>query len=225
MTATVQILKVTHQDVVIKITGAAGDTASVALSDLIPYGPQNYGVGKLTTSTGSDSVIGIGTSFTSDWVGAKLYSTVYDTELLTYTYIGTVDSVDDSETITLTDNAAVDLTAENFFVAWPSQQEVMGGTLRANITGFTWTGQPAGYIEISRNSVVIADLVTDNPNQFDFTGQMMVSDSVENDQDIDVSFVDAAGQLWLRVHKVTGYATRIQPEQFGSHDDPSIITG
>ena len=93
------------------------------------------------------------------------------------------------------------------------------GTQLVNISAVQWTGAAGGIITISRNSVVIMTLQANASGNLDMTGQEMIPDSVENDSDIVVTISGAQAECWLRLRKVAGYNTKIQPEQYGIYDD------
>lgn len=94
------------------------------------------------------------------------------------------------------------------------------GTQEVQITGVTWSGASSGVVTITRNSVTIMTLLcTGGPGHLDFTGEEMIPDSIENDQNIVVTISGAQAECWLRLRKSAGYNTKIQPEQFGIYDD------
>ena len=97
--------------------------------------------------------------------------------------------------------------------------QAASGTQRVNIAGVTYTGAASGVITISRNSVVIMTLLANTNGNLDFTGQDMIPDSVGNDQDIVVTISGAQAECWLRLKKVEGYVSKIEPEQFGIYDN------
>lgn len=104
----------------------------------------------------------------------------------------------------------------------PSTQVLDGSTQTVNITGVTWTGATGGVISISRNSVVIMTLLAETSGELDFGGQDMVPDTIQNISDIVVTISGAQAECWLKLRKVGGYKTTVEPEQFGSHDDPTV---
>ncbi len=96
------------------------------------------------------------------------------------------------------------------------------GTPKVNIVGVTWTGAPTGVVTIVRNSVTIMTLQADAAGSLEFNGQMMIPDSINNSSDIVVTISGAQAECWLRLRKIEGYQTTIEPEQFGSHDNPAV---
>jgi len=97
-----------------------------------------------------------------------------------------------------------------------------GGTPTVNIVGVTWSGAIGGVITITRNSVTVMTLVADNPGQLDFAGQGMVPDTINNTNDIVVTIGTNQAECWLKLRKVAGYQTTIEPEQFGPYDNQTL---
>lgn len=96
-----------------------------------------------------------------------------------------------------------------------------GAVKKVDIAAVTWTGHYDSIITISRNGVVIMTLPSTGANFLNFNGQDMPCDNIENESDVDVSIAGAQGEVWLRLRKVAGYRTTIEPEQFGPYDDPT----
>lgn len=121
------------------------------------------------------------------------------------------------------DSATISLS--NDIVA--SGQELTGllsspPAIAVNITGLVWTGDTNGIITITRNSVVVATLQANAAGSLEFNGQSMIPDSTENWADLVVTISGAQAECWIKLRKVSGYRTTIEPEQFGSHDDPTV---
>jgi hypothetical protein len=102
----------------------------------------------------------------------------------------------------------------------PTGQVLDGATQTVNIVGVTWSGAAAGVVTISRNSVVIMTLTSSG--QLDFTGQNMTPDTIENASDIVVTISGGQAECWLRLRKVGGYKTTVEPDQFGIYDNPAV---
>lgn len=100
----------------------------------------------------------------------------------------------------------------------------VAGTPAVNIVGVSWTGATLGIITIVRGGVTVMTLQSDAAGNLDFSGQMMIPDTIGNTSDIVVTISGAQAECWLRLRKVAGYQTTIQPEQFGSYDDPTSAT-
>jgi hypothetical protein len=93
---------------------------------------------------------------------------------------------------------------------------------RVNIVGVTWTGDNGSVITIKRNNVTIMTLQANASNQLDFGGQLMVPDTIANNNDIVVSISGGQAECYLKLHKVGGYRTTIEPEQYGPYDNPDV---
>jgi len=104
-----------------------------------------------------------------------------------------------------------------------SSQALDGATQTVNIVGMVWTGATDGIIELTRNSVVVATLQANAAGALDFTGQMMMPDTIQNTSDIVVTISGAQAECWLRLRKVSGYASKIETAQFGAHDNESVV--
>ena len=114
--------------------------------------------------------------------------------------------------------ATIDLSAD--LVA--AGQALDGSTQKASITGVTWTGAADGVVTITRNSVVIMTLQANAAGMLEFVGQSMIPDNIEEASDIVVTISGAQAECWLKLRKVSGYKTTVEPEQFGSYDDPTV---
>lgn len=109
--------------------------------------------------------------------------------------------------------------------------QVLGatGAQSVSITGVTWTGNTDGVITISRGNVgasgatgIVMTLQANAAGQLDFAGQAMIPDPLGSTADISVAISGAQAECWLKLRKVAGYTTTVEPEQFGSHDDPTV---
>ena len=103
----------------------------------------------------------------------------------------------------------------------PTGQALDGGTQTINIVGVTWTGAADGIVTITRNSVVVMTLQANAAGALEFNGQMMLPDTIENTSDVVVTISGAQAECWLRLRKVGGYKTTVEPEQFGIYDNPA----
>lgn len=101
-------------------------------------------------------------------------------------------------------------------------QALDGATQTVNIVGVTWTGAPTGVITITRNGTTVMTLQADAAGALEFNGQMMLPDTIANTSDVVVTISGAQAECWLRLRKVGGYKTTIEPEQFGIYDNPAV---
>jgi hypothetical protein len=115
-------------------------------------------------------------------------------------------------------NISTDILAANQIV-YP-----VGGTPVANIIGFQWSGEPGAVYRVNRGGVRVASLLADNGNFMDFV-ELFPSENTNNTSDISVTIADAAGtavkqgELWIRIRKVSGYASKIETAVYGVYDD------
>jgi hypothetical protein len=102
-------------------------------------------------------------------------------------------------------------------------QALDGDTQTVNIAGLVWTGATDGIIQITRNSVVVATLQSNAAGGLDFTGQMMIPETINNTSDIVVTISGAQAECWIRLRKVGGYATKVETATFGAYDDETRV--
>jgi hypothetical protein len=114
--------------------------------------------------------------------------------------------------------ATIDLSAD--LVA--TGQVLDGATQKVSITGVNWAGAPDGIVTITRNSVTIMTLQANAAGMMYFDGQSMIPDNIEEASDIVVTVSGAQAECWLKLRKVSGYKTTIEPEQFGPYDNPAV---
>jgi hypothetical protein len=114
--------------------------------------------------------------------------------------------------------ATIDLSAD--LVA--AGQVLDGDVQKVSITGVNWTGASDGIVTIARNSVTIMTLQANAAGMMYFDGQSMIPDNIEEASDIVVTVSGAQAECWLKLRKVSGYKTTIEPEQFGPYDNPAV---
>jgi hypothetical protein len=115
--------------------------------------------------------------------------------------------------------ATIDLSADLL----AASQSLDGDTQTVNIAGLVWTGATDGIIQITRNSVVVATLQSNAAGGLDFTGQMMIPETINNTSDIVVTISGAQAECWIRLRKVSGYATKVEYATYGSYDDETRV--
>jgi hypothetical protein len=99
----------------------------------------------------------------------------------------------------------------------------VGGNVVANIIGFQWAGEPGAIYKIDRNGVRVASLLADNGNFMDFV-ELFPSEPTENGSNISVTIVDkdgaaVQGEVWIRIRKVSGYASKTETAVYSVYDD------
>jgi hypothetical protein len=85
--------------------------------------------------------------------------------------------------------------------------DVVSGTPTVNIAAVTWTGTAAGVITITRGGVVVMTLNSGASGFLDFGGQIFPPDPTGNTSDIVVTISGGQAECWIRLRKVSGYAT------------------
>lgn len=117
---------------------------------------------------------------------------------------------------TATIDLAVDILA--------STQALDGSTQRVNIIGITWSGGEGGTIDINRNNVRVATLPSGAANTFTFDGQTLPPESTQNTSNIVVNVTAAIqGEVWIKLRKVSGYASKIETAQFSVYDNTTVV--
>lgn len=96
------------------------------------------------------------------------------------------------------------------------------GSQSVSIVGVSWSGAADGVITITRNSVVIMTLQSNSTNTLLFDGQTMPPDAINSTHNIVVTISGAQCECWLKLRKLSGYQTTVEPEQFGPYDNPSV---
>jgi hypothetical protein len=115
--------------------------------------------------------------------------------------------------------ATIDLSTD--LVA--STQALDGETQTVNIVGLVWTGATNGIITLTRNSVVVATLQANAAGSLDFGGQQMIPETINNTSDVVVTISGAQAECWVRLRKVSGYATKVEYATYGAYDDESRV--
>ena len=114
--------------------------------------------------------------------------------------------------------ATIDLSAD--LVA--AGQVLDGDVQKVSITGVSWTGASDGIVTITRNAVTVMTLQANAAGMMYFDGQSMIPDNIEEASDLVVTISGAQAECWLKLRKVSGYKTTVEPEQFGSYDNPAV---
>jgi hypothetical protein len=98
------------------------------------YSKNKYGVGTITTTSGSLVTTGTGTSFRSRMSeGDRIYDT-------SNTFIGTIAAINSNTNLTLTANAAAVVTNSNFYYTSPAQFSVVFGNEFGNTASQQYNG-------------------------------------------------------------------------------------
>ena len=101
--------------------------------------------------------------------------------------------------------------------------ETLGATQKVSIIGVQWTGTTDGVISVVRNGVTIMTLNCGAAGALEMTGQTMIPDTIEDSSDIVVTLAGTATELWLRLHKNSGYTSGVETSEFGQYDNPNAV--
>jgi hypothetical protein len=209
MAITKTIVKNTTLEAVVKVYGAAG-SVTIALTDLVSSN-QRYltalSISNLSGGTGYTAGFSKGVATTGgSGSGCKVNITVNSAGVITSVTIndgGSNYTVNDTLTIS-TGNA--DAT---FRVA------TISPILRANLAGAQFMGLLVSTVNVTRNSISIWDINSDDTAQFDLSGSGFM-DTIQNDKDIVVTLT-GTNQIYLVIRKVQGYAPAKLDEQLGPY--------
>lgn len=140
---------------------------------------------------------------------SKVVQLVTDTEA--------VVKISGKDTAPVTIDIAADILAANQIV-YP-----VGGTPTATIIGFQWAGEPGAIYKIDRNTTRVASLLADNGNFMDFV-ELFPPENTQSTSNITVTIVNSAGasvqgEVWIRIRKVSGYASKTETAQFSIYDN------
>lgn len=205
------VLKLTNKEAVVKIT----DTQTISLKTDLKGSNERVNqvstFGSLVGGTGYSDAEGVpttggtGTGLTVDIVtdGGVITAVTLNNRGNGYAV---------SDVITITTGGADATITVTALTAESSPQVV-------RISKLYWTGPASGTIVVTRNSVNIATIKAEFSGELDFQGFV---DSIQDDKDIVVT-ISGDCQLWIVLHKVSGYAQTFEPEIYGSHDSISLV--
>lgn len=91
-----------------------------------------------------------------------------------------------------------------------------------NIAGVTWVGESDATITVERGDETVLSLSCVGASELDFTGQDVPPDTVENTEDLKVTFT-GVGQLYIKLRKVSGYLNQVENATYGAYDDPTRV--
>lgn len=216
MPVTKTLLKSATQECVVKVAGTAAASTITLATDLLV--PNPVPTGTIVTNSASTTVTGVNTGFLTLFgsgttsAGVALFSAAN-------VYIGLIATVTTDTALTLAGNAAITLGTTS---AYKVAAGVDGSTQTVNIVSVCWSGANNGIIEISRNSVIIMTLQANAAGSFEFGGQLMIPDNIENTKDIVITVSGGQAELWMRLRKVSGYKVSTELANFGSYDNPLV---
>jgi hypothetical protein len=95
---------------------------------------------------------------------------------------------------------------------------------KVNILSMIVTGATGGSAIISRNAVNLYHLQANVGQPMDLIAFGGVSDSTLNDQNITVTTSGAETQVILKLRKLSGYQSMVQPAEYGIYDNTGSTT-
>jgi hypothetical protein len=97
----------------------------------------------------------------------------------------------------------------------------IGGTPDATIVFVAWANSPGAsdQVTITRGGTQILQLYQNG--QLDFGGNGGFADNIGSGSDLVVTSVGTA-QLYVTLRK-SGYISSVEPEKFGSYDNPAVV--
>lgn len=140
----------------------------------------------------------------------------------------TILKLTESEVIAKVSGIGTETVTFDLGVDFLSTTQELVTTPKVTIINVQWSGEPGGIIKIDRGGTRIMSLLHDNGNYMDFCGTLFPPESINDTDNIDVSIVDAdgnavQGELWLRLRKVDGFASKIETAIFGIYDDLNAV--
>jgi len=100
-------------------------------------------------------------------------------------------------------------------------EELDGSTQKVNIVSMLLPGLPGGIATVKRNNEELWHISVDSAVLIDMQTLGCVSDNINNTSDINVTLSVAKCELIMKLRKVSGYKTKIQPEQYSIYDNPA----
>lgn len=210
--AIIDFQRVTHQEVVVKVSGAGGDSGTITLNtDLFTHGQTAYGAGTIAAVASTTATL-TGATWSLGIVGARLYRP--DTKAL----LGTVVTRTNDTQVVLDTSITYSGT---YGISYRSD-ELDGEVQTAPIVSAMYAG--TSVITVTRDSVQVLTLNAAAANGKLDVGTLMGPDKQKDTKDITVAFVGAStySQVWLKLRKVGGWKTRIETAYYGAHDDETV---
>ncbi len=100
-----------------------------------------------------------------------------------------------------------------------STTQIVSGSPKVAIAFLSWT--TPDNITITRNATEVYKLYT-NTGEFDLGGNGGMLDVTQGTSDIAVT-IPTGGVIFLTLRKLSGYTSKIEPHQFGSYDNTTVV--
>ncbi len=213
MAARVDFQKITPQEVVVKISGIDGDTATISLAeDLFPQGQIALRQGIISVT--GDAVTGTGTAFAEVMEGGKLYDGT------TGAFLGVIDNVASATAMTLAEASTDDY--DGVYGTSYKTQVLDGDVQTVSIVSALFTGTGVATIERGEDETTLTLNATYAAGVLEF-GSMMIPDRHGETEDIDITIAEGPTQIWLKLRKVGGWSNTIETAYYSSHDDETVV--
>lgn len=213
MAVSVVYQRITQAEAIVKISGGAGDSATIDLDvDLFAHGGIALGTGTVV-SAGSTTLTLTGATWSLGVVGAKIYRS--DTGAL----LGIV-ATRSSDTVVLLDTSTT--YSGTYGIAYRAD-ELDGSVQTVPIVSFMYVGTGVATVTRNTEQILTFNAVGGEGGVQELTSEMGPDKSQET-HNITVAFTgaDSRTHVWLKLRKVGGWKSRIEPGTYGAHDDPSV---
>jgi arginine repressor len=97
--------------------------------------------------------------------------------------------------------------------------QIVSGTPTVGIGFIQWTCGTS--VTVARGGVNVMELHT-NEGSFDLAGNGGMLDTQNGTSDLVVT-IAGGGTVFITLRKMSGYASKIEPEKFGQYDDPTAV--
>ena len=225
MSLNVTILKNTAQEVIIKTDGT-DDSATIALTDLLTYGPMVQIDATWTASSGNDQLtIGGTDQFVETDADRFENAEVFYKDGDAFISLGFIQSVDTNTNATLKADSPETVNGADAYVKFATQ--VIDGTPSVNIVSVIASGWLGSKYTITRDSTNVFTCAPENSPAIQFN-QYGISESVNNTEDLVIShelsnaevYPDSNCQSWIVLRKISGFKSKVENATYGAYDDP-----
>lgn len=103
-----------------------------------------------------------------------------------------------------------------------SSQALDGATQAANIVSITTSGLIGSSITITRGGVPVMAFAPENSGKIQLNEAGFV-DTQNNTDDLVVTVAGAEAHIYITLHKVSGYATKVETAQFSIYDNVTAV--
>jgi len=215
------ILRMTEMETVIKVFGAGGTTTIDLATDLVDVNQAFEGMTAAEIETAKDSYEGQ-LAVVQDILSQQTSAPGYPWGLTLPASHITIDQLQRLKQGVYTGSLSLIPASQTLKNAYTFYKDAM--LTKVTITGVRWTGALGNTITVTRNSVPILTLPTDEADYIAFDGQELPPENTESASNIVVSQTGTGQiELYLKLRKVSGYSPRVETAQFGSYDNTEAV--